>query len=415
MRNFPDAGSTSEKGNSESKWLCLAVIAPSIENMALLFSPLDSTSIAWLDALIMLLVWGYIILKSVKVGLVITNQLARTLAMLFGFVLLWNISKGITPGIVEVVDHPTVSFFLKSAPMFYFGLTMRSYKSILYGLRPYVWFCFLYGIIAFSMNSSAAYGGIAMSVAYDILGGGMLAFALYICDKKKRYLAVAMMIMVLLLLLGSRGALIIMIIFTAVAMFLSARKNSSRFAVFALVSFLFAALVLLFLEPILSFLVRIFPDSRVINLLISGNIFKGSGRSELTEYCIKVISQAPLKIRGLFADRSVLINYFGGTSLMGFWIEPDAGSALYAHNIFLELIMQFGIILGGGLCVYILLQNAKVLRLSIGTDCIYTSLLSLFIFCRGMLQLLVSSSYVLNSWFWLFIGFALSLKVGRRK
>lgn len=409
MIRVSDGKCISTKADNGPWWLCLAIIGPALENFMGIIFPSAVASLAYVDVLLAIPVWLYIIFNSVNKNLSITMPFAYTVLLMLGFSVMWFLSKLITPDVVYVVDHPTVSFFLKCAPLFYFGLTMKDYKTVLHGLQPYIWFSLIYGMVAFGTIRTANYGGDAMSVSYDILGGGMLAFALYSCEKKKLYLSITVAIMLLLLLLGSRGALAIMLIYVLVAALIVVRKKT-RFVVFALAVLFVTAFMLLLLEPMLDFVTRMFPDSRVVQLLASGELLRGSGRNELTAYGLNVLAKSPFEIRGIFADRVVLIDYFGGTSLMGFWVESDAGSTLYAHNIFLELVMQFGVILGGALCIYILVQNVKGLRFAMQTTDLYTSLLVIFFICRGTIQLLVSSSYTLNPWFWLFLGVAVSLK-----
>ena len=80
----------------------------------------------------------------------------------------------------------------------------------------------------------------------------------------------------------------------------------------------------------------------------------------------------------------------------------------YAHNIFLELIVQFGIFIGGFLCVflvYIVISSLRKAR----AEMQILSILLLFI-CTGLIKLLISGSYLIEPYFFLLLGFAISIR-----
>lgn len=70
-------------------------------------------------------------------------------------------------------------------------------------------------------------------------------------------------------------------------------------------------------------------------------LFDSDGRSDIWGVCIDEIRRAPINIRGLGGDVSVL--------------TKKLGSDFYAHNFILELLLEFGIILGSFL-VYLYIK-----------------------------------------------------------
>lgn len=80
----------------------------------------------------------------------------------------------------------------------------------------------------------------------------------------------------------------------------------------------------------------------------------------------------------------------------------------YAHNIFLELIVQFGIFIGGFLCVFLVYIVISSLRKS-RAEMQILSMLLLFM-CTGLIKLLISGSYLIEPYFFLLLGFAISIR-----
>ncbi len=121
-------------------------------------------------------------------------------------------------------------------------------------------------------------------------------------------------------------------------------------------------------------------NSRLLRKLSSSRKIDSisTGRTRLYSIVIDEINKKPLSFRGINAD-SVLI---GG---------------IYCHNIFLEVIYDFGVI-GGCLfgCVIVLLFYYTIF---IKHDNLQNNLI-LFFFAIGVIKLLVSSSIFYETYFW---------------
>ena len=82
-------------------------------------------------------------------------------------------------------------------------------------------------------------------------------------------------------------------------------------------------------------------NSRTIFYAINSRITEDSGRIGMYERIWVVFVQNPLALRGINSDYSVL--------------------GVYTHNLFLELLYEFGIIIGGSLCLYITIRIIREL------------------------------------------------------
>ena len=132
-------------------------------------------------------------------------------------------------------------------------------------------------------------------------------------------------------------------------------------------------------------------ESRTLEMLNSSELTSTSSRDDIYEMSIYFI-QRTTGVTGLFADRVMLRNYSA-------WMA-------YPHNLVLELMIDFGIAIGGLISAYILGLFAIRLykgnlekKLIIGV--VGTAILS---------RLMVSSSFMIEGPFYLMLGLFLNAK-----
>lgn len=122
-------------------------------------------------------------------------------------------------------------------------------------------------------------------------------------------------------------------------------------------------------------------NSRSVRLL-AYNLFSDTGRSELYSVLINEIELNPLAIRGINAEYLSI--------------------SKYAHNIIIEILYDFGIIIGGVFLLFIITKIIKTLVLKRVDD----KNLIVWIFAFSCIpQLMVSSSLWINQNFWIWLAF----------
>ena len=135
-------------------------------------------------------------------------------------------------------------------------------------------------------------------------------------------------------------------------------------------------------------------STRSLDLLLNRNILYDAGRNNITQTLIDAVKERPLLGYGIFADR-YLSNY--GTYATG----------RYAHNILIEMWIDFGIVIGTILCAvlaWLCLKGLKDSKRDTGRQ----GLLMVFI-CIGIVKLLMSGSYLLEPYFFLLIGYSINI------
>ena len=255
----------------------------------------------------------------------------------------------------------------------YNGLVKASYWNI---VLLFLYFVFEWDSITYSMPA-----------AYQVLFSAVIHVNELFVKKNrmKTFLLILVIIEVILILVkGSRGPLFILFVYIALKILTEFRKNKKVMIWFVLGSF--GALVILFnisefLSAITTFLNNNNIYSRNLTLLLNNNIFDDSGGSELHSLAIELISKNPIIGYGASSDVKLL----GGA---------------YVHSFYLELFINYGLILGSVLFVLISFESVRVLFIRSGVN---KDLLLIFL-VLGYVMLMISSTYLQNIYLFLFLG-----------
>ena len=247
--------------------------------------------------------------------------------------------------------------------------------------------CFFYLVadyLGFSILSPSEY---SMGLGY----AAFIAFMYHIMRLNKNYLYIVCCCIdfLVILLKGSRGPILWAVIFFLLLIMLRQKvvyNLASKFAVFL---GLVIGSCVIFFKDIIRFIVDLLAafdiHSRTLNL-IAGKSFHLSGRDLVWQGALERIQ-----------DRVIT-----GCGLSYVDINPGP----YPHNIVLEIILQYGVIVGGILLLILLLLIVNSLLKSSMED---AEIILLF-FSVGFLPLLLSGTYSMWPTFWLFVGICLRYK-----
>jgi O-antigen ligase len=206
----------------------------------------------------------------------------------------------------------------------------------------------------------------------------------------------------LMLSAGARGPLVVAALFIIARVIIQARVSRRAAIVSAGVGAAATWLLLEFsstllgnLQPVLH---QLGLSTRIVERLLGGTLLEDRARSELIDHTLLLIAQHPLTGVGMSNERPILAQWMGAsldTEFLG-W---------YPHNIFLELWVQFGVILGTLLLLLLLGAILRVFVVSVDLD--RRALILVFV-GLGLMPLLFSASYL--SWppFFGLVGLCLS-------
>lgn len=249
-------------------------------------------------------------------------------------------------------------------------------------------FIITYGLMMFVYNDSMDY----MNIAYGIVPWLMFCWGYAKKNKKLLDLLLCLSTFLFICVSGCRGAALTCIIFF-ILMYASSfnKKITLKQILVFIVSILIIIIFLIYLNDIANFVYEILSKfgfkSRTLELFLGIGYEKG-----FTHYADRADVQLPLLSNinffgyGLYGDRLLTTNF------------------QYAHNLFLEWLIDFGILMGGLiilLFLYYIIANVKKLffEKNYCNKIIISSCLSILC-CKYML----SASYLHMPEFWLMIG-----------
>lgn len=253
--------------------------------------------------------------------------------------------------------------------------------------RIYIWSLFCIAIIIlFSVYINLQYQNqYFMSVGYALLFPVCFVFQHFFNEKRIIDLIIAIVGSILVLLYGSRGPLLCIAIYLSLIFIKSIDiKKMNTFKIFFL---FFIMLSILFHKQIIMFVINLFNDlgfsSRTLYMFINEEIKSDSNRIPLYDEFIDIILKRPIL----------------GYGIMGGWIYGN-GTYVYPHNIFLELLLSFGIPIGLVLCFIIVWL---IIRQFFKIKNKYFAAVSI-IFIASFTELFLSHSFLLTYSFYITIA-----------
>lgn len=237
-----------------------------------------------------------------------------------------------------------------------------------------------------TMEGTEMRGG-DMHAAYLILPHICLVYYTVVLRANPWNIGAFLIGVVTLLFLGNRGSLLCLGIFVIFTILFSGRlKHPILFLVLSV-----GVMVVLFAFGALDFLYKLAEQNgfslRIFEKLEKGEITDSSGRDKLRERVVEYILLYPMMGMGIFSDRRIA----GG---------------LYAHNIILEIVLHFGMVLGTVILVLVFyLLIVAFLHLRKKRDVMTVGFFSAMVFSH-VIKLFLSSSYLVEPYFFFAVGFA---------
>lgn len=282
------------------------------------------------------------------------------------------------------------NFFIICLPCFLLSFSIDNYDHLLNKLRIHGRIIFIVGIF---MSYLIIFKNIdigknySMSLSYYLL----IPALTYLYHFLKTFTLSSMLIFILstlgILLIGARGPILCIGVYTVIYIFNNVRGYNSKARLVFYATFIFIfCIAIIFFKDILLLISRILDyfniDSRTINVLLN-DIFYLSTRERLYMGAIQLFKENPLIGIGIGGDRVYLQGY--------------------VHNLFLELILNYGIILGFLISVMLIYIFVKSI-IFVDKE---TSNFNLIFLCLGVVPLMFSHSYLISAWFWIYLGLIL--------
>lgn len=310
--------------------------------------------------------------------------------ILFG--LLWGISTYLHPANTVYVKENLAQFFVYCLPFMWLGYYFVKHSIFLDVLLPVAKVKLVLALVVQTIilinPSRDIFGGDYQTAAYSIIVGLISTYYLALRNKKKIDVFLSILGTLILLLCGSRGIFVSLIFFWAIY-FISQTGNKQKIAI--ILSIAIASLFFSFKEiiaPIASVAESFGFSTHLTDALAQGAVFEDESRELLYAGFWTLIWQEPLGY-GIMGDR--YISYFTGI----FW-KP-----IYPHNIFLELMVDFGYVIGIVLSLFLVYFISKNVLFSKNRKYRMTLLV---LTSTSLIKLLFASSFWIDQMFFMLVG-----------
>lgn len=277
-------------------------------------------------------------------------------------------------------------FFFMCLPAFIYTRSIKNFDEFfkLMKISSYI-ILVISVIIGFFVLTGRVYiGYYSMTLSYYVLIPAIIFIDELMTKFSHKGLLFVILSLLIIIGLGSRGPILCIITFTILKFVKQNKKKTyvnffMKFCVIVtgILSFLFFKEIMMLLY---NFLMKFGINSRTLFLFLHDGVYL-SNRDVIFMNVIDDIIQNPLLGIGVSGDRRVL-------------------DGAYVHNFFIEIIANFGIILGSFIIVALIIFIVK----SLLTRDNRTYRLVIIWFSLGFIHLMVSSSYLIDIKFWVFLG-----------
>ncbi len=305
------------------------------------------------------------------------------------------------PSIGEMVPEVillTVSRFLPAVYLFFYIDGWEERIKAVCKWRVIIYLYFLLALINYQKLSNGY-----MEIAYNLLCPTLITLY-YSILRKKRVTAIGMTFVSLFIMgFGSRGAFfcVLFSLICALSFAYSNMTTKGRFTTILIISVL-VIFVGLSYTSLFDLVSSQLPVSRTIQYLLEGKFFtdgSASIRVTIIRECWKEIISHPFSIRGLLTDRLILGNFYSAVNNRGY----------YAHNIIIEILYQFGLVVGGFIVIYLFASFVRSYNKARMIGDRYICIIYSSCVASIIPFIMISGSYLTEAMHWYAIGFSVFL------
>lgn len=287
-------------------------------------------------------------------------------------------------------------------PWFIVGIYVDDFKSILQGFKKIMILAWVTNIMLIAycyLNGRPMSGN--MEISYSILPLSIISIYFAIKEKKILYLLSTIASVLVILGIGSRGPLLCIAVFIILYLLEDFKRNKLIILFFTLlVCFTFFNYTNI-LNGLIDFFEKYDINSRTLYKIRDGSIENDNGRGNIQEVAWNQLKDHPILGTGIGVER-IKINQL--------IMNKDMGSS-YPHNIIVEIMTQYGYIIGTMIILYL----SCLFIISLLKSNSFERELLIIIFSTEIIRLMLSSSYLRSSFFFLWLGLSINIVYRKRR
>jgi O-antigen ligase len=225
----------------------------------------------------------------------------------------------------------------------------------------------------------------SLALGYELLVPTLIFLYYALKQGRKLYFGCFLFGLVMITIIGSRGPFFCIAILLIIYVLKNVKINRRYGILIALILITFT-LIYIFYDRLLIFLISIMKkyniSLRTVEMVLNGNIITElSGRDKLWENALRYIRENPIWGYGFLGDRhfQYTIHYSG-----------------YSHDIFIEMIVDFGVIIGALLFTWLIISAIKMIIVCNDGEFFAMFLIFMSISCK----LITSNTFWSTPQFW---------------
>ena len=308
--------------------------------------------------------------------------------------------------------HSTIflTMLLRCLPLFALSVGITDYKDLFRRFSYVSYLIALSCFIAMFISRTAISSGSTYSQEYGywMVFPFMYFTTMFLTKLKLRHFLLTLICLFMIVASGARGPIVCSVAGFLLAVAIIKKTKSIKIWIYLIGLVSFLVLVLVFYDYFSAILTSTFEklgmSTRTVEKIISGNFNEDSSRLDLFNASWNYISNHLFFGTGMGNERVFLFEKVRFSTIQTMY-------GTYSHNLFLELMMQFGLIPGLFLSLLLFFMCLKTLIKK--SNSIFKQV-NVILFSYSLLILLLSRSYLNWPWFYFYIGFLITLLTNKK-
>lgn len=298
--------------------------------------------------------------------------------------------------------------FIRSIPYYFIARSIKDFTLLSRMLKKTAYFITLcISIVVVIKVFNGTMERYDMYLAYLTLPAAILSLVFLRAGFEWKLFLNFCLSLIFIIMMGTRGPLVCVVVCLLFCLLERVLHKSTLASLLALLLMILAFLGIIYSDEILNALYNLAKhlglSVRIIETIQQRAFFSSSGRSKIYDVTFQLISNYPVTGTGIIADRLNISPLYQGSN------QNFLGA--YPHLIFLEFVLQYGIILGGIIGVLLIILIGRCLLKSNYHSYYLPFITFLFI---GFIPLLLSNSYLQSESFFVFLGLSVNgIRLGK--
>lgn len=248
--------------------------------------------------------------------------------------MMWDISPTLIGNLKNPLESPVLMLFLYCIPALILGSIVTEWSKVALFLTP---ICVLTILLLLpSYNAEMNGNGMVeyMTISYNALFASCFCFAFGMRNKRLLLTILGALGMLFIITIGARGAAVCSVAFLLLYLikFLRTKDSGNKLSLIYVIIIIVAAFV--YVVPRVSEMITSGDvHSRVFSMMEEGDLFTSHSRRQIREGMMAGIFHNPFGY-GIWGDKVILAKTYGQQA------------NVYSHNILLDFLAYFGVILG---------------------------------------------------------------------